>query len=105
MFSGGDYEEVARWLWNTVTSHAKREDSRIEAIVDAEGPRAGQSYAVRLRLGGRVIPALGEPAIELAYSEVAEKRGSLAWCSELAMRVRGLARQLAGTPERSRQPA
>ena len=35
MFSGGDYEEVARWLANFVTSHAKRESPRVEAIVEA----------------------------------------------------------------------
>ena len=39
MFSGGDYAEVARWLKNFVTSHGKRETLRVEAVVDAEGPR------------------------------------------------------------------
>ena len=28
-FAGGSYEEGARWLWNFLTSHAKRETSRI----------------------------------------------------------------------------
>ena len=51
MFSGGDYEEVARWLHNFVRAHAKRENLRVEAVVETEGPRGGQSYGVRLRLG------------------------------------------------------
>ena len=55
MFSGGDYEEVGRWLRNFVLAHAKRENLRVEAVVESEGPREGQSYGVRLRLGeGRI---------------------------------------------------
>ena len=61
MFSGGDYEEVARWLRNFVASHAKRENLRVEPEVDTEGPREGQSYGVRLRLGRRVMPPPSEP--------------------------------------------
>ena len=38
MFSGGDYDEVARWLSNFVTSHAKRENPRVEAVVEAGLP-------------------------------------------------------------------
>ncbi len=37
MFSGGDYGEVARWLGNFVTSHAKRENLRVEAVVETVG--------------------------------------------------------------------
>ena len=62
MFSGGDYEEVGRWLWNFVISHAKRENPRVEAIVDAEGPREGRSYGIRLSLGPPPHPAPGSPA-------------------------------------------
>jgi hypothetical protein len=80
MFSGGDYEEVARWLRNFVLAHAKRENLRVEAVVETEGPREGQSYGVRLRLGEGLRPA-------------AQNRGSLAWCSGLADRVRSLARE------------
>ena len=97
MFSGGDYEEVARWLRNFVTAHAKREDLRVEALVDTEGAREGQSYGVRLRLGEGLMPAPFEPPFELGFAEVAENRGSLAWCSGLAERVRHLARELAST--------
>ena len=43
MFSGGEYDEVARWLRNFVASHAKRENLRVEPEVDTEGPREGQS--------------------------------------------------------------
>jgi hypothetical protein len=99
MFSGGDYDEVARWLWNFLTSHAKREDPRIEVTVDAERDREGQSYAATMALGGRVTAP-----VEFAFREVADNRGSLAWCRTLAERTRALARQhvlesgLADTP-------
>ncbi len=93
MFSGGDYEEVARWLGNFVTSHAKRENLRAEALVETEGRREGERYGVRLRLGEALRPASGEPPIELGYAEVARNRGSLAWCAALAERVRALARE------------
>ncbi len=81
MFSGGDYEEVARWLRNFVLAHAKRENLRVEAVVETEGPREGQSYGVRLRLGEGLRPAPPAPALELGFPEVAQNRGSLAWCS------------------------
>jgi hypothetical protein len=94
MFSGGDYEEVARWLRNFVVAHAKRENLRVEAVVDTEGAREGRSYGVRLRLGEDLRPAPPEPPVELGFAEVAEQRGSLAWCSGLAERVQSLAREL-----------
>jgi hypothetical protein len=95
MFSGGDYEEVGRWLRNFVTSHAKRENLRVEAVVEDEGPREGRSYGARLRLGGELRPPAADPPVELSFEEVALRRGSLAWCSELAERVRALAREFA----------
>ena len=93
MFSGGDYDEVARWLRNFVLAHAKRENLRVEAVVETEGPREGHSYGVRLRLGEGLRPAPPAPAVELGFPEVAQNRGSLAWCSGLADRVRMLARE------------
>jgi hypothetical protein len=93
MFSGGEYEEVARWLRNFVVAHAKRENLRVEAVVETQGPREGQSYGVRLRLGEGLRPAPPAPAVELGFPEVARSRGSLAWCSGLADRVRALARE------------
>ena len=99
MFSGGDYAEVGRWLRNFVVSHGKREDPRVEALVDTAGAREGQSYGVRLRLGGRLLPAADEAAVELGYGEVASNRGNLVWCNELAARVRGLAKGLAADSE------
>jgi hypothetical protein len=93
MFSGGDYEEVARWLENFVRAHAKRENLRVEAVVETAGAREGQSYGVRLRLGEALRPAPPSPAVELGFPEVAQNRGSLAWCSGLADRVRALARE------------
>jgi hypothetical protein len=102
MFSGGSYEEVARWLENFVTSHAKRENVRVEALVDAEGPREGESYGVRLRLGEVLYP---EPPLELSFREVAAKRGELAWCATLAGRVRALVRELPQTVASSSRSA
>jgi hypothetical protein len=94
MFSGGDYEEVARWLGNFAASHAKRENPKAEAVLEAEGPREGSSYGLRLRLGERLMPAPGQPPLELPFREVADNRGSLAWCSALAARIRSVAREL-----------
>jgi hypothetical protein len=89
VFSGGTYHEVARWLWNFLTAHAKRVDPRFEVVLDAEDEREGKSYGARLRLGQR----LG-PVIELNFREVADNRGSLAWCTRLAERTKQLAREL-----------
>ena len=105
MFSGGDYEEVGRWLRNFVTSHAKRENVRVEAVVETEGLREGMSYGVRLRLGERLLPPTGQAPMDLSFAEVAEGRGRLAWCSALAERVRALARQSSELGFGSRQSA
>ena len=91
MFSGGDYEEVGRWLWNFLTSHAKRENPRIEVMLDDVPDRDGASYGARLRLGDRVSASM-----ELDFKEVAERRESLAWCADLAARTRARARELLG---------
>ncbi len=93
MFGGGDYDEVARWLGNFVTSHAKRENLRVETVLDTEGPRAGKSYGVRLRLGAKLSPAADVAPLELAFAEVASGRGSLVWCDALADRVRAQVRE------------
>ena len=94
MFSGGDYEEVARWLRNFVLAHAKRENLRAEPLVDTAGAREGHSYGVRLRLGAGLSPAPPAPPLELDFPEAAQNRGSLTWCAGLAARVRALAREL-----------
>jgi hypothetical protein len=91
MFSGGSYEEVARWLRNFLTSHAKREHPRVEAVMDDDDALQGRGYRARLRLGDR----LSEP-LELEYKDVADHRGALAWCAALAARTRALARSLPG---------
>jgi len=91
MFSGGDYDEVARWLANFATSHAKRESLHAEVRLDREGPREGKAYWLRIRIGERL-----SSEIELAYPEVRDGRGILAWCQALAERVRGLVRDTAG---------
>jgi hypothetical protein len=89
MFSGGSYDEVARWLWNFLTAHAKREDLRAEIELEAGEAREGKSYAARVRLGERVSVPL-----ELEYADVAAHRGELQWCATLAARVREVVRDL-----------
>ena len=85
---------MARWLQNFVTSHAKCESARVEVIVETEGEREGKSYGVRLRLGDRLLPPLTGAPVEFAYPEVADGKGSLAWCDAMAKRIRGRAREL-----------
>ena len=94
-FSGGSYNEVERWLWNFLTSHAKREHPRIEVRLERGDEREGRSYGARLMLGERMSPLL-----EFDYQDAADHRGSLGWCRELADRTRQLAREhlLTATP-------
>ncbi len=89
MFSGGTYDEVARWLKNFLTSHAKRENVQAEVELDSGEKREGKSYAARVRVGARVAPP-----IELQFADVALNRGSLNWCATLASRVRKVVRDL-----------
>ena len=89
MFSGGSYDDVSRWLRNFLTVHAKREDPRMEVVLEDGGDLEGQGYRARVRFGER----LGDP-IALEYREVADNRGTLSWCVALAARVRDLARSL-----------
>jgi hypothetical protein len=84
MFSGGSYDEVARWLKNFLTSHAKREHPRAEVVFDDDDTLHGRAYRARVRLGDR----LSEP-VQLDYKDVADHRGTLAWCAALAQRTRG----------------
>jgi hypothetical protein len=90
MFTGGSYEEVARWLRNFLTSHAKRENPRAEVELEVGDEREGRSYGARVRLGARV-----SALIELEFPDVAKNRGSLQWCAGLAARVREVVRDLA----------
>jgi hypothetical protein len=89
MFSGGSYDEVARWLRMFLTSHAKREHPRVEVILDEDDALQGRAYRAQLRFGDRV----SEP-LELEFQDVADHRGTLAWCAALAARTRALARSL-----------
>jgi len=98
MFSGGDYHEVARWLENFATSHAKREDLRAECALDIDGAREGSSYGLRVRVGDRL-----SSEIALGFDDVAAGRGSMAWCQSLADRVRGLVSEV--TRDSSLRPA
>ena len=98
MFSGGDYHEVARWLENFATSHAKREDLRAECLLHTDGPREGTSYGLRVRVADRL-----SSEIELPFAGVAAGRGSMAWCRSLADRVRGLVSE--ATRDSSLRPA
>ncbi len=88
-----DYAEVGRWLAEFATSHAKRENVRVEVHVDMTGPREGRSYGLRLALGARTAPAAELPALEFAYGEVREGRTRFAWCAALAERVQAVARE------------
>jgi|SRR6267142_3778793 hypothetical protein len=92
MFSGGSYDDVSRWLRNFLTVHAKREDPRMEIVLEAGGDLEGRGYRARVRFGDR----LSEP-LTFDYREVADSRGTLAWCAALAARVRELARSLRAT--------
>jgi hypothetical protein len=89
-----DYAEVGRWLRLFATSHAKREDPRIEAHVETDGEREGRSYGLGLVLG----PGSGAPVsalvADLAYPEVVQGRTRFAWCEAQARRVREAARAL-----------
>ena len=94
MFAGGSYEEVARWLRVFLNSHAKRENPRIEAIVETGDERTGKSFGVRLRLDERYDPPLDRPAVEFSLQEVSAGKGSFPWCDALGTRVRGWAREI-----------
>ena len=45
-----DYHETGAWLVGFVRSHAKRENARIEVLVDTSGPREGRSRSLN-RIG------------------------------------------------------
>ena len=92
MFSGGTYGEVARWLHNVLTAHAKREDVHVEVELDVGDEREGKSYGARLRLGARRTPL-----VEFDFQDVAQNRGSLAWCAAIAERTRATVRDLVAT--------
>jgi hypothetical protein len=89
VFSGGTYPEVARWLWNFLTAHAKRVDPRFEVELDAADEREGKSYGARLSF----LRHRGT-TMEFEFREVADNRGSLAWCSALAERTKSATREL-----------
>jgi hypothetical protein len=91
MFSGGNYDEVSRWLRVFLASHAKREHPRVEVVLDEDDALQGRSYRAHLHLGREV-----SGAIDLDYEDVAAHRGELAWCAALAARTRALARSLLG---------
>ncbi len=92
MFSGGSYDEVARWLKMFLNSHAKREHPRVEAVLEDDEARDNISYAARLVLGERTTAVM-----EFDYKTVAAHRGELGWCMDLARRVRREARGLHAT--------
>jgi hypothetical protein len=88
-FSGGSYGEVARWLHNFLTAHAKRENLRAEVELESGDEREGKSYGVRFRVGERV-----SDVVEFDYRTVADHRGELQWCRDLAKRTRQAVRDL-----------
>lgn len=88
------YDEVGRWLKNFAASHAKREHSEIEALVEMDEAREERSYGLRLVLGPLSQPPKTEPPLEFGYAEVAEGRTRFAWCEALARRLRAEAQRL-----------
>ena len=94
-FSGGSYDEGARWLLNFLTAHAKREQVRAEVELDSGDEREGKSYGVRFRLR----ELLSDP-IEYEYRTVADHRGELQWCRDLAERTRQAVKDLGRSPVR-----
>src|SRR5437899_7079462 len=96
MFSGGSYDEVARWLHNFLTSHAKRENPRAEVELESGDEREGKSYGARIKVGERV-----SDLVEFDYRTVADRRGELQWCRELAERTRQIVRDLGRSVTRS----
>ena len=95
-FSGGSYDEVARWLHNFMMSHAKREDLHAEVELEHGDEREGKSYGARVRLGEHA-----SDVIELEYRTVADHRGELQWCRDLAARTRQAVRDLGRSAARS----
>jgi hypothetical protein len=89
-FSGGSYDDVARWLHNFLTSHAKREQFKAEVELESGDEREGKSYGARIRLGEQV-----SDLVEFDYRSVADHRGELQWCRDLAERTRRVVRDLA----------
>src|SRR5262245_23720511 len=89
MFSGGSYDDVSRWLRNFLTAHSNRDVAGMEVVLATGGDVDGRAYGAGVRFGER----LGEP-MTVEYREVADNRGTLAWCAALAARVRDLARSL-----------
>jgi len=98
MFSGGSYDDVARWLRMFLNSHAKREDPRVEAELDTEGERDGVSYGARLRFEDRTTDVR-----QFDYKDVAANRGRLDWCATLAEQVREQARRLLAAADVARR--
>ena len=97
------YDEMARWLRNFATSHAKRENPRAEVIVETGGEREGRSCGLRLVLAGRLHPPADQPPLEFGFAEVAEGRTRFAWCESLAQRFRGeVSRLVASEPAGTR---
>ena len=88
-FSGGSYDDVARWLHNFLTSHAKRENLHAEVELESGDEREEKSYGARVRVGGHV-----SDTIEFDYRTVADHRGELQWCRDLAERTRQAVRDL-----------
>jgi hypothetical protein len=91
MFSGGNYDEVSRWLRVFLASHAKREHPRVEVVLDEDDALQGRAFRARLHLGEQM-----SEAVDLDYEDVAAHRGELSWCAALAARTRTLARGLLG---------
>jgi hypothetical protein len=98
-FSGGSYDEVGRWLWNFLTSHAKRVEPRAEVLLAADDDRQGRSYGAQFCLGDRRTAVW-----EFDYKDVADNRGRLDWCRQMAEQTHVRVRELIGKSAPDPQP-
>jgi hypothetical protein len=64
-------------------------------VLESGDEREGKSYAARIRLGEH-----GADVIELDYRTVADHRGELQWCRDLAERTRQAVRPFARSVSR-----
>jgi hypothetical protein len=91
--AAGERDDLARWLANFATAHAKREDPRVE--VELGTPEPGHDvFHLRLRLGALREPAPPAAPLPLPRDEVERGHGRLDWCQALAARLREAARRL-----------
>ena len=76
--------------------HCGRVRFRAEVDLESGDEREGKSYVARFRLGEHVA----DP-VEFDYRSIADHRGELSWCRDLAQRTRESVRDLGRSVARS----